>query len=263
MSYTKPGKPVFFSRIRDQRFWAPPAGYLPAFCDGGLRFDSTPRTKKWDEDSAWVGGYYGPREEIDLGKLARLLDPLPSGTLIIHDDEHHELDARKAGASFARNIHAQLSFLQGAKACRTDLRYAVYGVPIVDYWNATNRTTAELSKANDQLAELVAAADALTTPHYDFYAGADGAEWITFTAAEARRLAGGRPVYGLVWPTYHDGAEPALRGQPIPIDEWRDRSRRVLNAYDGAVLWGADAVRDITQVRVLLEESVKAGNAQS
>ena len=106
----------------------------------------------------------------------------------------------------------------------------------------------------DPAGGIVQTVDALTPSLYDFYAGNESEGYVAETIAEARRLAGGRPVYPFVWPCYHN-SNPTVGGQTIPLDEWRQHVRWILRQADGCVLWGADPIKHREHIRVLQEEA--------
>ncbi|MGE5608709.1 MAG: carbohydrate-binding protein [Bacillota bacterium] len=56
--------------------------------------------------------------------------------------------------------------------------------------------------------------------------------------AEARRIAGGKPVYPYLWMEYHQNAGAALLGQNLSDAEWQLQLSTVRELADGAVLWG-------------------------
>ncbi len=117
-------------------------------------------------------------------------------------------------------------------------------VPIRDYWapgggNAT--VIAAWHAANDYLAPLASAADALYPSLYTFYN--EPAGWTIYAnanIAEAKRVSGGKRVLPFIWPVYHEASQPiALRGTYIDYDYWKLQLTTIKAAgAEGAVLWG-------------------------
>jgi len=128
----KSPKPVFFNSW----FNKPPLGCLPYMCEGGGRYDSDPKTPGWQEDSFWVGGYYGPREEIIEEKVKAAFQALPPGMHYCYDLEQYKYDGRAATDAEVEDAQRKIRrFILTAKKYRPDLRYSVYSLaPSQDYW---------------------------------------------------------------------------------------------------------------------------------
>ncbi len=124
-----------------------------------------------------------------------------------------------------------------------DLSVGLYGiVPIIDYWRAIREpTTAEYRSwisDNDLARPLVGSVDALFPSLYTFYTDRQG--WVKVAVAqitEARRLAGGKPVYVFLWPQYHD-SNRLLGTTFLPADYWKLELETARRYADGAVIWG-------------------------
>src|SRR5205814_1590172 len=71
-----------------------------------------------------------------------------------------------------------------------------------------------------------------------FYADSQG--WVKYAQAniaEARRIAGGRPVYPFIWPQYHI-SNGRLGSQYIDGKFWSLQLHTLYADADGLVLWG-------------------------
>ncbi|MBI5316148.1 MAG: hypothetical protein HZB34_09270 [Nitrospirae bacterium] len=123
------------------------------------------------------------------------------------------------------------------------LSVGYYGAPpIRDYWRAVKGLTSPEYQAwmgeNDQLRPLANAVHVLYPSLYTFYP--DRAGWRTYAIAqiaEARRYAGGKPVYVFLWPQYHD-SNATLRGTYLPAAYWLLELQTAKQYADGIVIWG-------------------------
>ena len=117
-----------------------------------------------------------------------------------------------------------------------------YGVPpLRDYWRASKNPASSEFRAwqaeNDRFQELADVVDVLTPSLYTFYDDVDG--WKRYAAAnigEARRLAGGKPVYPFIWPQYHD-SNRTLGGQQVPASVWFQQLQTLAKLADGVIIW--------------------------
>lgn len=138
----KPAKPIFFSSPPHQlitKQWTAPFGCVSFICEGGGRFDAQPNVEGWQEDSFWVGGYYGPKMEIDEEKVKLALATIPPGTLYVFNVEHWKHGPNATAEQIEDTNRRFRKFFLLAKKVRPDLRYAVYGVaPYNDYWILAN-----------------------------------------------------------------------------------------------------------------------------
>ncbi|MEQ1794874.1 MAG: hypothetical protein ABL970_11835, partial [Nitrospira sp.] len=92
---------------------------------------------------------------------------------------------------------------------------------------------------NDRLAQIVDHVDALYPSIYTFYP--DRQAWVAYAKAqiaEARRLAKGKPVYGFLWPLYHNQGNESLGSRPIEPDYWNLQLATMAQYADGVVIWG-------------------------
>jgi hypothetical protein len=133
-----------------------PAGCLPYVCDGGLRYDGDPKTPGWQEDSAWIGGYYGDRLHSIPSKVTKLAQGLAPGTLYVLDIEQWKTDVNGYGdAPVEDSIRRFRSILVPIATTRPDVELAVYGIePAANYYASTNygismRCLAKLLRGED------------------------------------------------------------------------------------------------------------------
>lgn len=121
---------------------------------------------------------------------------------------------------------------------------AYYSIlPIRNYWGSLGASDSPAYKAwqaqNDTMQPLVASVAALYPSLYTFYD--NPTDWVTYALAniaEARRMAGGKPVYPFLWPQYHNSAPADLRFQYIDSAYWEVQLQTVYEHADGLVIWG-------------------------
>jgi hypothetical protein len=90
---------------------------------------------------------------------------------------------------------------------------------------------------------------------YRFYGGTDDEGYIRYNILESRRISKNRKkIIPFMWPYYHD-SNRTLKGQLIPLDEWRKDCRLVLKYADGVVLWTAQRTHSQPHVDIALEEA--------
>ena len=92
--------------------------------------------------------------------------------------------------------------------------------------------------SNDFLAPLIAEKGALYPSLYTFYN--DRAEWVKYAQAniaEAKRIAGGKPIYPYIWPRYHEGGN--MGNIYIDYEFWKLQLQTIKEAgVDGVIIWG-------------------------
>lgn len=146
-------------------------------------------------------------------------------------------------AAAQANVKQFATLLSGFHEAVPEISVGLYGiVPIIDYWRAIREpTTAEYRSwvgDNDLARPLVGLVDALFPSLYTFYTDRQG--WVKVAVAqitEARRLAGGKPVYVFLWPQYHD-SNRLLGMTYLPADYWKLELETARQYADGAVIWG-------------------------
>lgn len=137
-----------------------------------------------------------------------------------------------------------LSLLSWVTAEAPAVSFGLYGtVPIPDYFRAASDPMSPQFLAwrtdNDRLAQIVDHVDALYPSIYTFYP--DRQAWVAYAKAqiaEARRLAKGKPVYGFLWPLYHNQGNESLGSRPIEPDYWDLQLATMAQHADGVVIWG-------------------------
>ena len=136
-----------------------------------------------------------------------------------------------------------MTVLNWFRAAAPGLSVGYYGLtPMRDYWRAINGTSSPEYRAwmadNDRLHPLAGAVDAFFPSVYTFYP--DQAGWKKYAIAqiaEARRNAGGKPVYVFLWPQYHD-SNLLLKYEYLPADYWLLQLQTAREHADGIVIWG-------------------------
>jgi hypothetical protein len=142
----------------------------------------------------------------------------------------------------ADSIKKYLTVLGWYKTSAPDVKIGFFAVPpIRDYWNALKeRNTPQYTgwqKQNDALAPIAKAVDVLFPSLYTFYDDRNG--WQKYAIEqirEARRYAGGKPVYVFLWPQYHV-SNKTLANTFLPGDYWRMELETARKSADGVVIW--------------------------
>lgn len=135
---------------------AVPLGCLPYLCDGGLRFDGDPKTPGWQEDSAWVGGYYGPRKQVIPAKMKQLAEQLPPGLPYIVDVEDWPTDANSYTDAQVEDSIRRFRSIFGPLAASHVGDVGVYGIaPAANYYACTNYGQGMTALAKVQRGEAV------------------------------------------------------------------------------------------------------------
>jgi hypothetical protein len=112
--------------------------------------------------------------------------------------------------------------------------------PLRDYWDSVEQEGSPRYKSwqakNESLAPIAQLSDVLFPSLYTFYEDRSG--WTKYAIAEireARRFAGGKPVYVFLWPQYE--ASGALANAFLPGDFWRMQLETASKYADGIVIW--------------------------
>ena len=135
----KPAKPVFYNSW----FNKPPLGCLPLQCEHGGRYDSQPNTPGWQEDSFWIGGYYGPKEEIDQTKIAAAFVQHFPGMHYTFDLENMKYHNGNTEEDVEDAIRKLRKYVMAVKTVRPDIRVGIYNLgPSQTYWVPNNYYTA-------------------------------------------------------------------------------------------------------------------------
>jgi hypothetical protein len=136
-----------------------------------------------------------------------------------------------------------LTLLSLFRKCAPAIKVGYYGIPpLRDYWRAIKgeRDPAyrQWQADNEKYRDLANAVDVLFPSLYTFYEDQKG--WVKYAEEnikEARRLAGGKPVYVFLWPQFHE-SNAKMKGKLVPGDYWRLELETAKRLADGAVLWG-------------------------
>lgn len=240
-------------------------GAKPMVTDGGLRYGLPER-------SAWVGGYDGPKAVPDPIRVREAFTTTLAGPIAYTlnlEGPHHTLVTSEVGAARARQ-HAQnhVDLVGIIRAANPQARIGHYPCAIArDYWTAVqydallrSRPTdfarlvawaqtlwlqspwqrySRWQRSNDNVAFLIAELDYVSFSLYRLYQDQPEA-YIRLHVAEARRLAGDKPVLPYFMPVYHN-LNREVGGQPIPLDLWeRDIHLAWNHGVDGVVIWASD-----------------------
>lgn len=199
------------------------------------------------EASLWAGAPdenepYQPAVELQSSIKAASNPPI--NYPIIFNVERWDLDQRVVGAVEAAASRDKIvQIFEWARPILSKQQYGLYAyLPLRDYWSPVGADPVDIAAwrtANDLLAPLVTKVRALYPSLYTFYD--DPAGWVTYAEAniaEAKRIAGGRPIYPFLWPQYHESAPGGLAGTFIAGDYWRLQLETVhASGADGIVIW--------------------------
>jgi hypothetical protein len=162
-----------------------------------------------------------------------------SSNILVIDIEQWPLegDSATVGASVAK----LQTVLRWFKSSAPSTKVGFYGFPpLRDYWDSVQQEGSPRYKSwqakNDAIAPIALSADVLFPSLYTFYADRDG--WTKYAIAEireARRYAGGKPVYVFLWPQYEAGG--TLANTFLPGDFWRMQLETANKYADGIVIW--------------------------
>lgn len=169
-----------------------------------------------------------------------------TSAVLVLDSEDWPLQGTSGAIGEATNNY--LTLLSRVRQTGVQGLVGYYGAPpIRDYWRAIGLPSSQNYLAwqaeNNLLQPLANAVDVLFPSIYTFYN--DQAGWTKYAIAnlsEARRLAGGKPVYAFIWPQFHD-SNKTLGLQPIPGEFWALQLRTVAQYSDGVVIWGGWKVK--------------------
>jgi Hyaluronidase len=144
-------------------------------------------------------------------------------------------------ATVASSIVKLRTVLRWFKSPVPSMKIGFYGFPpLRDYWDSVQQESSPRYKSwqtkNDGLAPIAQLADVLFPSLYTFYDDRSG--WTKYAIAEireARRYAGGKPVYVFLWPQYEAGG--TLANTFLPGDFWRMQLETANKYADGMVIW--------------------------
>jgi hypothetical protein len=146
-------------------------------------------------------------------------------------------------AAAQESIEKLTTVLRWFHEAAPDTPIGLYGiVPIIDYWRAIQEPATAEHRSwvadNDRARPLVGSVDVVFPSLYTFYTDREG--WVKVAIAqmaEARRVAGGKPVYVFLWPQYHN-SNHLLGMTYLPADYWKLELETARQYADGAVIWG-------------------------
>ena len=188
-----------------------------------------------DAHQLWPVGASGdaPPQEQEINRI--VASGAAAYGLLVIDIEHWDmLDGKQREQSRNKYFETLKLFRHAAPG----LKIGFYSVlPSRDYWTPNglqgDAGYRSWQLENDFAAPLAAGVDALFPSLYTFYPDQKG--WRTYAIAnlrEARRIAGGKPVYCFLWPQYHDSYEL------ISGDYWRLQLDTCHQLADGIVILG-------------------------
>ena len=151
--------------------------------------------------------------------------------------------SRPAALSLRSLLIPALFVIGAAALYAPGLSVGYYGAPPTrDYWRAVKGPASPEYKTwmseNDKLHPLADAVVVLYPSLYTFYPDREG--WSKYAIAqitEARRYAGGKPVFVFLWPQYHE-SNVQLTGTYLPPDYWLRELQTAKEYADGVVIWG-------------------------
>ena len=144
-------------------------------------------------------------------------------------------------ATVAASIVKLQTVIRWFKSPVPSMKVGFYGFPpLRDYWDSGQAEGSPRYKSwqtrNDALVPIAQLADVLFPSLYTFYEDRGG--WTKYAIAEireARRYAGGKPVYVFLWPQYETSG--ALANAFLPGDFWRMQLETANKYADGIVIW--------------------------
>ena len=162
-----------------------------------------------------------------------------SSNIVVIDIEQWPLAGDPA--TVAASITKLQTVIRWFKTPVPAMKVGFYGFPpLRDYWASVQEEGSARYKSwqtrNDALAPIAQLSDVLFPSLYTFYADRTG--WSKYAIAEireARRYAGGKPVYVFLWPQYEAGG--TLANTFLPGDFWRAQLETAHKYADGIVIW--------------------------
>jgi hypothetical protein len=164
-----------------------------------------------------------------------------SASITVLDIEHWPLAGNPAKVE--ESVRKYATLVQWFKEAAPTGKFGYYGVaPLRDYWASIQPIESPRylawQKQNDGMAPVARAADILCPSVYTFFE--DQNDWAKYAVAqirEARRYAGGKPVYVFLWPQYHP-TDKKLSGTYVSGEYWRMELEIARKYADGVIIWG-------------------------
>jgi len=178
-------------------------------------------------------------------KVVAVVNRVRPSTLAWINIEHWPYVVSKTPTLAAEGIQKYNSTINAFNYLAPDVAWGYYCiVPVRDYWRALQPVESALYKSwqrdNDYLSGVASRSRILFPSLYTFYP--DKAGWVRYALAniaEARRMAGTKPVYVVLRPTYHE-SNLALANSYIDREFWR-LQLEVARVADGVVIWQSSA----------------------
>jgi hypothetical protein len=184
------------------------------------------------------------RSKDDLPDAATIQEWLSKRSLfeiVVLDVEHWPLEGD--AALIRQSLNKYRTLFSRVKAATSNRVIGFYSVPpLRDYWRAGEPTTAARYRVwqaeNDTWQALADEVDVLFPSLYTFYNDPNG--WVRYAEAnlaEARRMAGRKPVYAFIWPQFHE-SNKTIGLTYVPASFWRLQLDTVAKHADGVAIWG-------------------------
>lgn len=162
-----------------------------------------------------------------------------SSNILVVDIEQWPLEGDPQ--TVAASVVKLQTVIRWFKSPEPSMKVGFYGFPpLRDYWDSVQQEGSPRYKSwqakNESLAPIAQLSDVLFPSLYTFYEDRSG--WIKYAIAEireARRYAGGKPVYVFLWPQYEAGGK--LANTFLPGDFWRMQLETASKYADGIVIW--------------------------
>lgn len=162
-------------------------------------------------------------------------------TPVVIDLEHWPTSGSAADVN--RSISRMQELVSRLRASGLRAPLGFYGLlPNRDYWRAIATPDSSRYQSwqqeNDMTAQIGNFVNIIFPSLYTFYD--DQAHWKVYASAnlrEARRLAGGKPVYAFLWPQFHD-SNKNLKNQFLSPDFWKLELETTAQYADGIIIWG-------------------------
>jgi hypothetical protein len=189
----------------------------------------------WDSKEESVQTNLPERNRVNA--FARLA--AQSSNILVVDIEQWPVEGDPQ--TVAASVGKLQTVIQWFKSPAPSMKVGFYGFPpLRDYWDSIQPEGSPRYKSwqanNERLAPIAKLSDVLFPSLYTFYEDRSG--WTKYAIAEireARRFAGGKPVYVFLWPQYETTGK--LANAFLPGDFWRMELETAGKYADGIVIW--------------------------
>lgn len=187
---------------------------------------------------------FPPLTAAQIESLLAGVEPGPFPTVL--DLENWDLHPTSDPQRYRDHLTRLIAVIEGFRQARPNMRFGYYSVaPPRVYWELLDPHRAAERQAWENDLTVIARdfaphLDAVFPSLYTFYPDRNG--WLTYAKgnlAAARRL--GRPVIAYLWPKFHEGGAPEVRGQYLSADYWRLQLQTVRELADGVVIWNFES----------------------